>query len=285
MNSLLFLTQKKNKHSTATTTTMTTTETEKKSQEEALREARELRISGNARYARHEFAEAAELYTRAIDLIQQHCAPPPKPLPAPAPPAAIAAAAPAATPATEEEQQQQPQQERLGETEQEFVTLLSNRAACELAERQYEAVETDCNKALAYNPMHAKALWRRADAREALSKPREALEDLRALAKADAELGRSDSVMRGIARLEPLAKRQQEAEMAEMLGKLKSLGNSLLGRFGLSTDNFKIDKDPRTGSYSIRFEQGHQPQPSPQQQQQQQQEQPESEPEPEQPQQ
>lgn len=40
-----------------------------------------------------------------------------------------------------------------------------------------------------------------------------------------------------------------------MLGKLKDLGNSLLGRFGLSVDNFKADKDPQTGSYSIRFEQ------------------------------
>ena len=41
----------------------------------------------------------------------------------------------------------------------------------------------------------------------------------------------------------------------ETLGKLKDLGNSILGNFGLSTDNFKFDKDPGTGSYNIRFEQ------------------------------
>ena len=37
--------------------------------------------------------------------------------------------------------------------------------------------------------------------------------------------------------------------------KLKDLGNSILGNFGLSLDNFKTVKDPKTGSYNIQFEQ------------------------------
>ena len=40
-----------------------------------------------------------------------------------------------------------------------------------------------------------------------------------------------------------------------MLGKLKDLGNSLLGKRGLSLDNFKAVQDPATGSYSIAFQQ------------------------------
>jgi hypothetical protein len=36
-------------------------------------------------------------------------------------------------------------------------------------------------------------------------------------------------------------------------GKLKDLGNSLLGKFGMSLDNFKAEQDPATGGYSIKF--------------------------------
>lgn len=37
-------------------------------------------------------------------------------------------------------------------------------------------------------------------------------------------------------------------------GKLKEMGNSILGRFGMSVDNFKTVKDPNTGSYSVQFQ-------------------------------
>ncbi len=38
----------------------------------------------------------------------------------------------------------------------------------------------------------------------------------------------------------------------EALGKLKELGNSILGNFGMSLDNFKMTQDPATGSWNIR---------------------------------
>lgn len=51
-------------------------------------------------------------------------------------------------------------------------------------------------------------------------------------------------------------KEQQEKQMAEMMSQLKGFGNTILGKFGLSLDNFKMEKDPNTGSYSIQFNQG-----------------------------
>jgi hypothetical protein len=56
-------------------------------------------------------------------------------------------------------------------------------------------------------------------------------------------------------RLEPIVQDRQEKMKEEMMGKLKDLGNTLLGKFGLSLDNFKAEKDPSTGSYSIKFQQ------------------------------
>jgi hypothetical protein len=46
---------------------------------------------------------------------------------------------------------------------------------------------------------------------------------------------------------------QQEKEKDEMLGKLKELGDGLLGKFGLSTDMFKFDQQ-EGGGYNLRFQ-------------------------------
>ncbi|KAF2085122.1 hypothetical protein K490DRAFT_75372 [Saccharata proteae CBS 121410] len=56
--------------------------------------------------------------------------------------------------------------------------------------------------------------------------------------------------------LPPRLDAAKQAEMGEMMGKLKGLGNGLLKPFGLSTDNFKVVQDPGSGGYSLSFDQG-----------------------------
>jgi hypothetical protein len=46
----------------------------------------------------------------------------------------------------------------------------------------------------------------------------------------------------------------QTREKEELLSQLKSIGNKILGKFGLSTENFKMQRDPNSGSYSINFQ-------------------------------
>jgi hypothetical protein len=57
-----------------------------------------------------------------------------------------------------------------------------------------------------------------------------------------------------VKRLEKIEAVRMEKMKEETMGKLKELGNSILGNFGMSLDNFKAVKDPNTGSYSISYQ-------------------------------
>ena len=46
----------------------------------------------------------------------------------------------------------------------------------------------------------------------------------------------------------------QTREKEELLSQLKSIGDKILGKFGLSTENFKLERNPDSGSYSINFQ-------------------------------
>jgi hypothetical protein len=56
--------------------------------------------------------------------------------------------------------------------------------------------------------------------------------------------------------LPPRTKAAQDSEMSEMWGKLRGLGDGILKPFGLSTNNFQMVKDEKTGGYSMNFSQG-----------------------------
>ncbi len=108
--------------------------------------------------------------------------------------------------------------------------------------------------------IRAKALMRRGRARSELggwSNLEGAVEDYKKLA-AMANLSPADKkIVQGQLRsLPPRAKAAQETETAEMWGKLKELGNGILKPFGLSTENFQMVKDEKTGGYSMNFQNG-----------------------------
>lgn len=108
--------------------------------------------------------------------------------------------------------------------------------------------------------IRAKALMRRARARSELngwSNLEGALEDYKTLSTMS-NLAPADKriVAAQLRLLPPKVKAAQEKETAEMWGKLKDLGNGILKPFGLSTDQFKMVKDEKTGGYSMNFGQG-----------------------------
>lgn len=129
----------------------------------------------------------------------------------------------------------------------------NNKAAAHFMLKQWDEVVYETTQAVQLKPDYARAYQRRAKAFEASDRLSEALEDY----KAAEQLLPGDRALRAkTAELGERVSKRFEEQKEEMLGKLKDLGNSLLGKFGMSLDQFKAVKDPVTGSYSISFGNG-----------------------------
>lgn len=135
----------------------------------------------------------------------------------------------------------------------ERAILYSNRAAAKIKSLdEKESAISDCTKAIELNPSYVKAYVRRAQLYEETDKLDEALEDYKKILTFDSSHSEANYAVR---RLPPLINERNEKLKTEMLGKLKDLGNMVLKPFGLSTNNFELQKDPNSGGYSVKFHQ------------------------------
>eukprot|EP00012_Vannella_robusta_P000543 CAMPEP_0206185308 /NCGR_PEP_ID=MMETSP0166-20121206/1727_1 /ASSEMBLY_ACC=CAM_ASM_000260 /TAXON_ID=95228 /ORGANISM="Vannella robusta, Strain DIVA3 518/3/11/1/6" /LENGTH=283 /DNA_ID=CAMNT_0053600471 /DNA_START=781 /DNA_END=1629 /DNA_ORIENTATION=+ len=128
------------------------------------------------------------------------------------------------------------------------AVFYGNRAACWRNLLEYEKTIEDCTKALKYDEKYERVLLRRADAYERLEKLSEALEDYKKILEINPQ---SKLARKSVQSLPQQIQVKQEREKEEMMGKLKEVGNSLLGLVGLSLDNFQFNQDPNTGGYSV----------------------------------
>ncbi|EPQ29698.1 uncharacterized protein PFL1_02918 [Pseudozyma flocculosa PF-1] len=136
------------------------------------------------------------------------------------------------------------------------ATINANLSLCYLKLHQHAQAVDAATQALISQPLYVKALHRRSLANiqiDTLASLSSALEDQKLLLTLpDLPASTRPSIQKSIADLEPRVGELAEKEKQEMLTKLKGIGNSLLGTFGLSTDNFQFVKQDN-GGYSMNF--------------------------------
>ncbi|KAI8631921.1 hypothetical protein F5Y19DRAFT_380412 [Xylariaceae sp. FL1651] len=144
------------------------------------------------------------------------------------------------------------------EVEEEIISSGAQKSAPAI-KQESEAEEAARKRQEDILRIRAKALMRRARARTELGgwsnlsgaeEDYKILSTMRNLTDADGRVVRAQ-----LRTLPPRVKAAQEKEMGEMWGKLKELGNGILKPFGLSTDNFQMVQDEKTGGYSMNFNQ------------------------------
>ncbi|KAM4747755.1 tetratricopeptide repeat protein 1 [Rhinophrynus dorsalis] len=128
--------------------------------------------------------------------------------------------------------------------------LFSNRAAARMKQDKNDDALKDCTKAIELNPDYIRALLRRAELYEKTDKLDEALADYKSVLEKDPS---THQAREACMRLPRQIEERNEKLKEEMISKLKDLGNLVLRPFGLSTENFQVNQDSTSGSYSINF--------------------------------
>ncbi|KAG8924425.1 hypothetical protein FRC02_010427 [Tulasnella sp. 418] len=148
----------------------------------------------------------------------------------------------------------------LSPLEQECAKLRSvlnnNIAVCYAKKGNHTDAVKFCTEALLDDPQYVKALLRRAESNEEIgswTSMSSAEKDYKILLSIlPASSPSRPQVLRSLRTLPGRIEAAQKKETDEMIGKLKDLGNTVLGKFGLSTDNFQFTPNG-SGGYSMNF--------------------------------
>ncbi|KAJ6227969.1 tetratricopeptide repeat protein [Anaeramoeba flamelloides] len=136
------------------------------------------------------------------------------------------------------------------EEDQNKAIYFCNRAACHLSLSNWKECASDCSKTIKISPTYLKAYYRRGISYEHLEQYEESLQDFNKIKELNPRFPKLHSA------IERITKKRDEKrtkDLEQMKSQLKNLGNTLLGKFGLSTDNFQVQKDQNSGSYSVQF--------------------------------
>ncbi|CAN7990109.1 unnamed protein product [Ixodes hexagonus] len=134
---------------------------------------------------------------------------------------------------------------------QERSVLFSNRAAAWTRLEKKKLAVKDCTTAIELNPSYLKPVLKRAQLHKELDNLDDSLKDYQRVLEMDPSIGEA---RHACMTLPDQIKERNERLQAEMLGKLKELGNLCLKPFGMSTENFKLVKDEASGGYQIKFQ-------------------------------
>lgn len=153
-----------------------------------------------------------------------------------------------------------PQEKSKATTADEIGDVVEIEGEGEDAEAQLKQLEVSDQRKDDIQRIRAKALMRRAKAKSELggwANLQNAEEDYKALSILP-NLPPQDKkiVQQALGTLPQRINTAKDKEVGDMMGKLKELGNGILKPFGLSTDNFNMVQDEKTGGYSMNFNQG-----------------------------
>ena len=119
---------------------------------------------------------------------------------------------------------------------------------CFMKKKDHKNAINFCNLSLELDQTFIKPLMNRANCHFELGNNQEALDDYKLIAEKSPE---NANPMR-VDILQKKVDAEMEVKKEQMLDQLKGLGNSLLGKFGMSLDNFKLNKNEQ-GGYNVQY--------------------------------